>query len=130
MRVAYRMPMPAMSPRSEQDLAYNTAAYHWQQFFAPHAEASFLAEVVQVDGFNPAWREGDWLVVDESLSPREGALVVVSVDEEMHVYRYGHRLNLPVLEGLDGQLWTGDLTNVQTLGVVAHQIRSMASCAR
>ncbi|WP_438767933.1 LexA family protein [Kushneria sp. TE3] len=105
-------------------MAYDSAAYHWQQFFAPHAGVSFLAEVVQGD-VHGEWREGDWLVVDESLSPRDGSLVVVSLEHEMHVYRYTHRSNLPVLESLDGSRWIGDLISVQTLGVVAHQVRQV-----
>ncbi|GHC17493.1 hypothetical protein GCM10010082_05860 [Kushneria pakistanensis] len=124
MRVVYRVPMPAVSQKRGQALAYDSAAYHWQQFFAPHAGVSFLAEVVQAD-VKEEWREGDWLVVNESLSPREGSLVVASHDDEMHVYRYTHRHNLPVLESLDGSQWIGDLINVQTLGVVAHQVRQV-----
>ncbi len=125
MRVAYRMPMPAMSSMSEQDLVYNTVAWHWQQFFAPHAHVSFLAEVVQDDDAIDPWREGDWLVVDRSLPLRDGVLVVVNADEALYVYRYAYRINVPVLEGLDGQLWTADLTNVQMVGVVLHQVRKV-----
>ena len=125
MRVAYRIPMPTMVPRGEQDLAYNTAAYRWQQFFAPNAYTAFLAEVVQDDDAAAPWQEGDWLVVDPSLSLRDGVLVVVNIDEALYVYRHVHRLHLPVLEGMDGQLWTGDLTNVEMVGVVSHQVRKM-----
>lgn len=123
MRVTYRMPMPTMVPKGEQDLAWNPAAHRWQQFFAPHAHVSFLAEVVQDDDAAEPWQEGDWLVVDRSLSLRDGVLVVVNADEALYVYRYTHRINVPVLEGLDGQLWTGDLTNVEMVGIVAHQVR-------
>ncbi|SPJ32860.1 LexA family protein [Kushneria phyllosphaerae] len=125
MRVAYRIPMPTMLPRGEQDLAYNPGAERWQQFFAPHSHTTFLAEVVQDDDAIDPWREGDWLVVDQSLSLRDGVLVVVNVDEALYVYRYAHLINVPVLEGLNGQLWTGDLTNVEMVGVVSHQVRSM-----
>ncbi|GHC25396.1 hypothetical protein GCM10010082_17830 [Kushneria pakistanensis] len=125
MRVAYRIPMPTMVPRGEQDLAYNPAADRWQQFFAPHSHLTFLAEVVQDDEAIDPWQEGDWLVVDQMRSLRDGVLVVVNVDEALYVYRYTHRINLPVLEGLDGQLWTGDLTNVEVVGVVSHQVRSV-----
>ncbi|WP_438764917.1 S24 family peptidase [Kushneria sp. TE3] len=125
MRVAYRMPMPTMVPKGEQDLAYNPAAERWQQFFAPHGYATFLAEVVQDDDAAAPWQEGDWLVVDPLLSLRDGVLVVVRLDEALYVYRYAHRINLPVLEGLDGQLWTGDLTNVAVAGVVSHQVRAV-----
>ncbi|WP_147301514.1 S24 family peptidase [Kushneria indalinina] len=119
------MPMPTMVPKGEQDPAYNPAAERWQQFFAPHAHAAFLAEVVQDDDAAAPWQEGDWLVVDSWRSLRDGVLVVVSVDEALYVYRYAHRINLPVLEGLDGQLWTGDLTNVEMVGVVSHQVRAV-----
>lgn len=125
MRVAYRVPMPTMLPRGEQDLAYNPGAERWQQFFAPHSHLTFLAEVVQDDEAAEPWQEGDWLVVDQMLSLRDGVLVVVNVDEALYVYRYAHRINVPVLEGLDGQLWTGDLTNVEMVGLVSHRVQKV-----
>ncbi|SPJ32856.1 hypothetical protein [Kushneria phyllosphaerae] len=73
MRVAYRMPMPTMVPRGEQDLAYNPGAECWQQFFAPHSHLTFLAEVVQDDDAIDPWQEGDWLEdwLDPHMTERE-----------------------------------------------------------
>ncbi|MCM2973482.1 hypothetical protein [Larsenimonas suaedae] len=124
MRVVYRVPVPAMSSRPA--LKPDSAAFHWQQFFAPHAGVSFLVEIVeQPVSSSSEWSEGDWLVISEQQAPADNAPVVVDYDGELRVMRYrafdGHRH----IETLEGAPYT-DARNATLKGVVVNLIRQVS----
>lgn len=67
------------------------------QYLIPHPLATFLVRVSGNSMIGAGIHEGDLLVVDRSLEPRDGKVVIAVIDGELMVKRLRYRGNRPYL---------------------------------
>jgi DNA polymerase V len=126
--------MHAASPKGFAAVARDSAdaPLDLHRLMVPRPAATFFMRM-RGDSMRPLLREGDLLVVDRSLKPRTGGLVVAVVDEE-HIVRRWERD--PSSEPRDGAilraenpkhppLRTGEIPDFVLFGVVTWIVKNM-----
>jgi len=89
--------------------------------------ATFMVRVRGNSMVDAGIQSGDLLIVDKSLDPRNGDIVIAAVDGQFTVKRYrrtGTELRLVAENPKQAQIVIGTETNVEIWGVVIHVIHS------
>lgn len=89
--------------------------------------ATFMVRVRGNSMVDAGIQSGDLLIVDKSLEPRNGDIVIAAVDGQFTVKRFrrtGSKLRLVAANPLQREIVIGAETNVEIWGVVAHVIHS------
>ena len=118
--------VPAGFPSPADD--YIEATLDLNEYLVPHQETSFFVKVKGHSMTGAGIFDGDMLVVDRSIEPSPGKIIVAVVDGELTVKRLAYENGRPVLKAQNPHFKDIVLKDTQELlcwGVVTSTIRKL-----